>query len=293
MPLKHDTETVMVFFLGLAIALSGAVAAFLPPVSVSILPWAAAFALSLIYPLALYPMMKERRADYEFRALHFVPALVLLIWLALDLLVVFKPQWQIMQSFFTWSWALPVVVGAFVLLVLFCLRVIRQRFSRIGLLVAVLLPFLILSQISEKYSWERQLAMSIWDGEIASTGTGQIAQGETSSNLAPSSDGAEEQWRAALRRMEQRRQQLERENASSAGMSSAALEGAMSSSLIAQSSLPASTGTSGTGAGDDRPVTPPPHLPSSGFGMEGMALAMAAGYCTTVQRRMIKRRFQA
>lgn len=276
MPLKHDTETAMVFFLGLAIALSGAAAAFLPPVSVSILPWAVAFGLSLIYPLALYPMMKERRADYEFRALHFVPALILFVWLIFDLLAVFRPDWQVLQSFFTWAWALPVVAAAFILIVLFCLSVIRQRFARIGLLLAVLVPFLILSQLSERYSWDRQLAMSIWDGEL--TGSGTIASGGTSSNLAPSSDGAEEQWRAALRRMEQRRQQLENTESSAP---SSALNGAMSSALIAQSSMPSSI--------DDRPIIPP-RLPSSGFGIEGMALAMAAGYCTVLQRRVMRRR---
>lgn len=283
MPLKHDTETRMVLFLGLLIALSGAAVTFLPPVSVSVWPWAVAFALALLYPLALYPMMKERRAEHEFRLLHFVPALILLLWLALDLLVTFLPGWQILQSVYTWSWSVAVVAASFGFLVLFCLRVIRRRTQRIGWLLAVFLPFVLLSQLSESLEWDRQLAMVLWDGR-EQTGTGQIAAGGTASNLAPSPDSAEEQWRAELRRMQRRSQQL------SSGQSSRDREmppvrGATTGTIIAAGGLP------------EEPVTvdpadgiPPPTLPSSGAGMESLALFAVAGYCASLHRRTVLRR---
>jgi hypothetical protein len=278
MPLKHATETQMVFFLGLVIALTGAVAAFLPPVSVTIIPWALAFIASLIYALAFYPMMKERRADYEFRALHFVPAIILLLWLALDLIVSFRPDWQILQSLYTWGWSAVVVIGAFVLIVLFCLRVIRQRWPRLSLLAAVLVPFLILSQLSQQMEWDRQLGMMLWDGS-EQTGSGVIAGGGTSSNLAPSSDSAEEQWRAQLRAMERRRQELAAQNSS----------GAASSIIIA-----VNTGSAVASVGIPRPpigtdITNPPQLAHSGFGPEILMLGTAAAYCAALHRRTMKR----
>lgn len=285
MPLKHDTETLMVLFLGLLIALAGAVVAFLPPVSISVWPWAAAFAVSLVYPLALYPMMKERRADYEFRALHFVPALILLLWLALDLLVTFRPNWQILQSLYTWGWSIGVVAAAFVLLVWFCLRVIRQRVPRLGWLLAIFLPFIILAQLSERQEWDRQLAMTLWDGQGLQSGTGQIAVGGTSSNLDPSSDGAEEQWRAELRRMERRRQRIEEERSSSTVSESPVVAGAKTGTIIASGGLPEKPATVDPDEG-----TPPPVLPSSGLGLGSLGLFTVAGYCASLHRRTILRR---
>lgn len=284
MPLKHDTETSMVVVLGLLIALSGAIVTFLPPVSVSVWPWAIAFAASVVYPLALYPMMKERRADHEFRALHFVPAIILLLWLALDLLVTFRPSWQVLQSLYTWGWSVAVVAATFGLLVLFCLRVIRQRVQRIGWLLAIFLPFVILAQFSEQRQWDRQLAMMLWDGE-AHTGTGLIAAGGTSSNLAPSENGSEERWRAELRRMQRRSQQLEQERSSAAASEMPVVRGAKTGTVIAAGGLPEKPATVDPDEG-----TPPPVLTSSGWGMEGIALIGLAGYCAALHRRTILRR---
>lgn len=275
----------MVFLLGLMIALTGAVAAFLPPVSVTILPWTIAFAVTLVYPLVWYPIMKERRADYEFRALHFVPALILLLWLMLDLFVSFRPDWQVMQSVYTWSWTMGIVAAAFVLLVLFCVRVIRQWLPRIGLLLLVFIPFALLSRVSEMNGWDRQVAMTLWDGQGIGTGTGVIASNGTSSNLTPSTDSAEEQWRAQLRLMERRRQQLEEE----------------ASSVISQVDAPKPTVTTATSgmmiaaAGLPEPIKKPikndkpPRLPSSGFGFEGIALVLAAACCAGIHKKTMMR----
>lgn len=298
MPLKHDAETALVLVLGLMIALAGAVAAFLPPLSVSVVPWAIAFAVAMVYPLILYPMMKENRADHEFRALHFVPALVLFVWMLLDLLVAFRPEWQILQTVYTWGWGLAVVVAAFVLLVLFCLRVIRQRFPRIALLLAVLIPFIILSQLSEREQWDRKLALSIWDG--TRTGTGLVASGGNTGNLNPSSDAVEEQWRAQLRQMERRRQQLEQERRNGSSSSdvtdaSSSLVGAKSSAIIAAvtstprtSSVRDSSSKKAVAAASASSKTPP-RLPSSGFGMETVLVTMIAGCSAAIHKKTIKR----
>jgi hypothetical protein len=281
MPLKHDTETAMVFLLGLMIALAGAVAAFLPPVSVTIVPWAIAFVIAIVYPLVWYPIMKERRADYEFRALHFVPALLLLVWLLLDLFVAFRPDWQKLESIFTWGWALGVVAAAFILLALFCVRVIRQWIPRLGLLLLVFVPFVLLGQLSQAHQWDRQVAMLLWDHQaIPDTGTGMLAGGG-SSNLAPSSDGAEEQWRAQLRRMERRRERLAEETSSSSVATVASVPTvttATSGTMIAVVGLPGTSSSS---------VDKPPRLPSSGFGFEGFAVVLAAACCAGLQRKTI------
>ncbi len=279
MPLKHGTETRMVFILGLMTALTGLACSFLPPVSVTFWPWLLVFSISLIYPMVLYPMMKERRADYEFRALHFVPALMLLLWLAIDLIVAFRPDWHILQSVYTWGWAGVMVVIAFILMVLFCLKVIRQRWPRLMLLAGVLLPFFILSQLSEIMDWDRKLAMAVWDGDVQ-TGSGLIAGGGTSSNLNPSSNMAEEQWREQLRQMERRRQQIAQADSSSS------LPGDnVSSDVVIASNDPVSSSPFKEGSSSSEP----PHLPSSGFGMEGVALMTLAGCCASIHRKSVKR----
>jgi hypothetical protein len=285
MPLKHDTETVMVIVLALLIGLAGAVAAFLPPLTVSMWPWAVAFVIAIAYPLFLYPVLKERRADYEFRALHFMPALILLVWMALDLLATYRPQWQMLQSLYTWGWAIAIVAAAFVLLAIFCLRVIRQRLPRLGLLLAAFLLFVFLSQMSERFDWDRQLAMQWWNG---STGSGLVA-----GNLDSSTDPGEEQWRAQLRMMEKRRQEL----AGGSGISVtavSAITGTRSSASL-KSSKAASKGSKKSSsskaviAQNGSKSSQPPRLPSSGFGSEVLALGLLAGCCALIQRKTAQR----
>lgn len=287
MPLKHGTETRLVLLLGFMIALAGAAAAFLPPLSVSVIPWAIAFIVSIIYPLALYPLFKERRADYEFRALHFVPALMLLLWLSIDILAGLKPQWQAVQLWATWGWSVLIVLVAFVLLALFCLRVIRQRWPRMALLFAVLLPFLFISQLSERMRWDEQMAMVLWGAE--GSGTGMIA-GTTSGNLAPSTDTQEEQWRAQLRQMERRRQQLEENGTgivAARSSSSVTVNNSKSSAVIAANSF--SSRSFSTVKSSSSSSKAPPRLPSSGFGSEAIALTMMGLFTATMHRRAMRK----
>lgn len=286
MPLKHSTETRLVFLLGLMIVLAGAAAAFLPPLSVRVVPWAIAFIISIIYPLALYPLFKERRADYEFRALHFVPALMLLLWLTIDILAGLKPQWQAVQAWVTWGWSVLIVLVAFVLLALFCLRVIRQRWPRMALLFAVLLPFLFISQLSERMQWDEQMAMILWNIQGSGTGNDVIA-GTTSGNLAPSDDEQEEQWRAQLRRMERRRERLEENGTGTvASHSVSSVSGAKSAAIIAAGGIPKTSASSVKGAKSSKA---PPRLPSSGFGSEALALTMMGLFTATMHRRAMKK----
>src|SRR3989338_4009325 len=81
MPLKHFTETFLVVLLGAVIALTGLLAATLPPLPEGALPWGVLFVLSIIYPLLLLPLFQRRRADNSFRLLHWFPAMLLLVWL--------------------------------------------------------------------------------------------------------------------------------------------------------------------------------------------------------------------
>ncbi len=276
MPLKHDVETWLVILLAGMIALAGIAVTFLPPLSVQAFPWVVAFVISVLYPLALYPMLKERRAEYEFRALHFVPMLILLVWMALDLLASFRPEFAYLQEWYTWAWALPVVAAAFVLLMFFCLLVIRQRGARIVTLLLLLAPFIIFSQWSERSEWDRKLAAVFWNGQ--QTGTGIIASGNTSSNLAPSDNKEEEKWRMQLRRMERRSQRIEQDQQSGA----ISVRGASDGVVIASGGTPRIPAASGSSS------SAPPVLPSSGFGSEGVMLVMVAGYCATIHRRAIR-----
>ncbi len=273
MPLKHDTETRLIILLGLMIALAGAVSAFLPPVSVSALPWLTACTLGLAYPLLLYPTLRSHRADYPFRLLHFVPVLILLVWLALELLASAVPSFQFAQTLFTLCWSGPAVLAAFLLLIVFCVRVIRQRARRITVLLLVLLPFLALGAWSDLADWDRSLTALVWDeGLFDSFGT------NASGNLLSSTDPLEEQWRIELRLMEQRRQRLLR--GETGGLVGIDVTAPGAGTQIASMGLEQRTGT-----GDSIP----PRLPSSGFGVEALAVAFLAGASAAIHRRTIGR----
>ena len=146
MPLKHATETLLVFVLGLLIVLMGVAVAFLPPLPQGIWLWLAAFVIAVGYPVALSPLLRSRRADYAFRLLQWFPLLLLAVRFGLDLLLSFLPDAHWLVRLYTWGWTLPGVVIGIALLVVFCLRVIRQRIPRMQLLAATLLPFLVLGR---------------------------------------------------------------------------------------------------------------------------------------------------
>lgn len=276
MPLKHSTETWLVACLGIAIVAAGIACAVLPPLTRAPLLWAILFALSIAYPLSLYPLFKERRADYEFRMLHFIPAGMFLLWFILQLLTLVIPAVSLLTRFFVWGWSLPLVIAAFAALVWFCLHVIRQRQQRLFYLAAILVPFLVIAAAGESFQWPEEIA-SVLSGTTSSASSNPVIVGSVtsqgSSNLGKSTDRNEEKLREALRRMQRRQQRL----AALANQPSS-VQGAINGVMITgtQSSAIASTITG---------TTTPPHLPSSGAGTESLLLIIIAGYCALLHRR--------
>lgn len=292
MPLKYSTETALVLLLGAAIIITGVVTAILPPIGVTVVPWVIAFIASLLYPLALYPLFKERRADYEFRALHFVPAFMLAVWLGIQLLLSFLPFFEVLLDSYTWGWSLFIVAAAFVLLILFCWRVLRQRVPRLTVLALIFLPFLALGILGERNRWDSKLAQLIWSDQ---TGTGVIIAGNTSSqdSMDQSPDEDEEQWRARLRSMEERSRTIE-SGASLRDLILLGVHGAkdgvtaavssLRDTTIAQVSSAGTTSRASSGSSSSKP----PVLPTSGFGVEHLVVVLAAGYCGFVHKRAKK-----
>lgn len=190
MPLKHQTETALVGILGIAMALAGIVVAVLSFVTSPWLLWIAAFFVSLAYPLILYPHFRERRADYEFRLLHFAPASFLLLWLLLTVLSPVVPFLAIVRTALTIFWALPLVLVGFALLAWFCLRVIRQWPRRLGTLLAILVPFAFLGIVGQNLDWNTQMASLLETGTGSSVSSRPIAvNGSVSSGISVVSAG--------------------------------------------------------------------------------------------------------
>lgn len=182
MPLKHSTETTLVAVLGVAMVLTGIVIAVLSLIASPWLLWIAAFFISLAYPLILYPHFRERRADYEFRLLHFAPALFLLVWLVLTVLAGALPFALFLRGILALWWALPLVLVGFLALAWFSLHVIRQWPKRIATLLAIFIPFAILGVFGDRLEWNRQLAALI----DSNTGSGSVSSGPIAANSAKS-----------------------------------------------------------------------------------------------------------
>lgn len=298
MPLKHAMETMLIVLLALLALLTGFLLPFLPPIEESVVPWTVAFAISLAYPLILYPLFKSRRADYMFRALHFAPALMLLVWLILELSSNYIPSLQVARTWYTKAWSLPAVLVFFFLLALFCVNVLRQRAGRLSFLLALLLPFAALGFLADRYQWNTQIASMLW-GEYQGTIV----------NTEPSDNADEEQWRMHLRRMERRRQRLDlAQSRSSAGrprvvQSSApliAVASVSSRSVVAsrasqgRSSSRSSRATvaaqiSSRKASQGSTTSAPPRLTSSGIGVDALVMVFVAGYCAVVHQRARRR----
>lgn len=189
MPLKHSTETTLVAVLGVAMVLAGIVVAVLSLVTSPWLLWIAAFFISLAYPLILYPHFRERRADYEFRLLHFAPALFLLVWLLLTVLAPVVPFLGVARAILAFGWALPLVLLGFLLLAWFCLHVLRQWPRRIGALALIFVPFLFLGLMADRMQWNTQMASLLETGSGSSVSSRPIAVGSASSGLVIAGGG--------------------------------------------------------------------------------------------------------
>ncbi len=283
MPLKHFTETFLVIVLGASIALTGLLVATLPPLPEAALPWGALFTLSVIYPLILYGLFQRRRADNFFRNLHWYPAIILLLWLALEWLRIGGYSDTKLLSYYTLAWSLGIVVLGFVFLVSYCLKVIRRRGPRIVILAFILVPFAAVAFISERGAhWEHELASVLWETDLWRTGeTGilagimgdrNVSKGNLSGkNLDPSVDPSEEQWRERLRAQKLRDERIAARSLQGKQVSAVS---SVSSSSSAKSAMIGSVSSK------------PTKLPTSGFGWGGVVLFLVAMYCGVLHSRL-------
>ncbi len=277
MPLKHHTETALIIVLAGLILLTGVLVSTLPLLPIGLVPWGIVFLATLLYPLAVYPLLKRNRADYEFRILHFAPAVIALLWFLIQIASLKSPWLLRFGHWYTWGHSFFPVTVALVLLAAFCLQVIRRRVPRLATMVSLFALFLVLAAVTESGARvDSVLADVLWN---TSTETGAIAGTQTSStavvvlkpgsgkNLAQSHDSEEEAWRARLRAVE-----------------------AQSSSRTSSSKALASLTGSGSSKSSRPILTEKPHrLPGSGFGMELLTPLFMAGYLGTVHRRAKKR----
>jgi hypothetical protein len=285
MPLKHFTETFLTVVLGAVVVLTGLLTATLPDLPNGALPWVILFVLSVAYPLSLHSMFQKRRADNFFRNLHWFPAGMLLVWLLLQGVVLGSNLTPDEVDVYTWGWTLPAVIVGFVMMVLFCLKVIRRRVPRLLFLAAILVPFAALAIVSEQGPhFEEEITAVLWDNslmQVSDTGmlTAWMKTGSGGEkNLDPSEDKEEEEWREHLR-MQQRREER--------------IAGRLSGDVDTDEK-PVEPDTdedpvlSGTGDELRNAGTMPGNLPNSGFGWHFIILTMIAAYSATLHKSFKK-----
>ncbi len=296
MPLKHLTETILVALLASAIIVTGVLISSLPFLPQGLLPWAIVFGLTLAYPLALYSLLRRNRADYWFRALHFAPAVMALLWLVIQAVTMRAPALLKLHRLYTWGFTMPAVVIALVLLALFCLHVIRRRVPRLFTLLALLAVFVGVAAAAETAGgdWTRRLTAMLWEGKMTA-GTGstkpvQVVQNPnpSSANLSVSGDKEEEEWRQKLRSLSSASSVISRRSLSSKTLAQALSSAKASVKMSSRGSSVASNKSS-----SPKPaivaVKPPTTLPSSGFGMEAFTGFFAAAYCGVLHTRARRR----
>jgi len=306
MPLKHATETVLVFVLALVIAIFGVLAATLPPLPQGGLPWVVLVAIAVLYPLSLTHLFKKNRADYAFRWLHWFPVLILLLWLIIEIVAkVYEPA-RMAQSYYQWGWTFGLVAIGILGIAIFCLRVIRRRLPRLLLLLAVFVPFAVLAFAGEgNRNWNGVLASALWDASlwndiqqgISGTGSVEVAfDRKEPKNLSTSENLAEEAWRERLREFERRRQEIAQKAneekpaepvPTSAGLSTSSPEPEPVPLPDRQAGEPAPK--TGTGTEYREAKTEPAALPSSGASLGLIAMTMISGYCGLIHRRAKRR----
>lgn len=282
MPLKHATETLLVFILAVTLLLTGVVLRLLPELPGGLLWWSVAFVIALLYPLVLYPLMRKRRADYSLRALHFLPALFLLLWLVLMLAGSWLGVVGRLLLALRWGLGLLPVTFGLVLLALYCMHVIRQRGTRLPLLLLLFVPFALLGTTVET---------GTWNGLLASSSQSSSRQ---QANLEPSDNTSENQWRGILRRMERREQRIAEQDdpfASSAAISSQSSSAPVM--IAVTSSVRSSQGRVSTSSSQNssrQMVDAPPNLVSSGPVLNMLGVLFVAAYCAVLQSRAMKRK---
>lgn len=141
MPLKHSEETAYMLVLGLAICLAGFAAALLPPIPVGTKYWAILLTVAVLYPLLLTRTFRTNRADYEFRALHWFPACIFVLWFMLQLIAPRIEIVRILNLGFFFLWSLPLVALGITFIIIFAIHVLRRSRLRVTMLSIVLALF--------------------------------------------------------------------------------------------------------------------------------------------------------
>ncbi|PIQ76614.1 hypothetical protein COU78_02820 [Candidatus Peregrinibacteria bacterium CG10_big_fil_rev_8_21_14_0_10_49_24] len=283
MPLKHTTETLLVFLLAAVMVAVGIVIPTLVALPTGIVPWAVAFVLAVAYPLSLSRLFRTNRADYAFRMLHWAPAALLLLWLLLQAVTLALPAFQPVLSWYTWGWTLPGVATGFFLLGYFCIKVLRRWTQRFALLTVAFLPFMVGAVATEYYGWNTQIASVLWQGDWWQiTGMSDIAMvDEPEKNLAASEDPAEESYRERLRSIEDRRARVA-ERLEERRQSQSSLHAEMEK---IQEDASASEIAYDIGQSSSMPAK----LPDAGIGWGAILLPMAGAYCAALHARTRKR----
>lgn len=284
MPLRHSTETALILLLGLVIVCTGFLIATLPPVPEGIVAWAILMALAIAYPILLMPLFQARRADTPLRTMHWFPAFMLLLWFGIEVVALSLPRFAVVQGAYTTVWTLPAVALGILILLLYCLNVIRRRVPRIATLLLMFACYAVLGVSSMRGGgFETQVASLLWDQEwwqilgTRSTLTGS-GQKKSLEDIAASADSSEERWRRKLRASERRneREAKRRSNAESSDQASSAAR-----STMAKSSSSALLWRSASSA--------PAALPSSGGAVEVLALTLVALYSGVLHDRARRR----
>lgn len=276
MPLKHTTETRLVIVLGGILVGVGFSVRLLPPLPNGAFLFGGLWLLSLLYPLLLLPLFRARRAEYAFRILHFLPSLLLLMWAAFPVLRSSGVPTGSIEEWYTWEQGLLPIVFSMLLLLLYCLRVVRQRISRSIVLSTFLLFFVVASVHGQFWSWSDKLGS--WRDLLAFSSKAPLEDTSSAVNTDPSSSLGEEVWRMRLRRMHRRQGRLLQDDG-----------------LVDRPALPmrgapvllqASSSSHSVGSGSS---TTPPKLVSSGMGLEWSVVLLLALYTGILHVRARRR----
>lgn len=148
--------------LALVICISGALAALLPPIPEGMKYWAILLTLSFFYPFVLTRTFKSNRADYEFRMLHWFPALIFILWFVLQILSPHLTMLHILTLGFFFLWSLPLVALGIAFIIIFAVHVLRRSRSRITLLVILLSLFTVGALYAEGAGVNPRLQASVF-----------------------------------------------------------------------------------------------------------------------------------
>ncbi len=294
MPLKHRTETILVVVLALATIVTGVLLATLPAIPDGFFPWAGIFVATVLYPALLYPLLRSNRADYSFRALHFAPVAMTIVWMLLQIIQLQLPDLHLLSRIYTFGWSAIAVAATFVLLIAYCLEVIRRRVPRMSFLAFLFFPFLALALMSERSGrWNTELAALLWNTprpiQIAQENglkSSSSSTAQMSSYLSPSSKGEKDLSSSSLPEEEAWRQKLR-------AVEEGKVHSQQSTSFKAQGPLigvkAAASLSSGPGVAGKTIVVKKKHLTKAGGEMEAVALFLLAAYAGTVHGRVRRR----